>query len=149
MRRPVAVAISGISRGGFAWVLAAGELARRERRLTPLLVTAGATWGANAAAVLASRLIGRPRPCERGRPAVVDCPDSPSLPSNHAASAAAGALTLGHFAPRLRPLLVTAAAAVAASRVRVGVHHPSDVAAGAVVGALGAAVALRLSDGRA
>ncbi|MCA1697143.1 MAG: phosphatase PAP2 family protein [Actinobacteria bacterium] len=67
---------------------------------------------------------------------MVDCPESPSLPSNHAATAVAAALTLSRHQPHVRPQAFTAATIVAASRVRVGVHYPSDVIAGAALGAL-------------
>ena len=66
-------------------------------------------------------------------------PTSSSFPSGHAASAAAFATAVGLESPRLGLALAPVAAAVGYSRVHVGVHWASDVAAGA---ALGAGVAL-------
>jgi membrane-associated phospholipid phosphatase len=60
------------------------------------------------------------------------CPKNPSFPSEHSAAAFAAAFTLSRIDRRLRPMLVPSA--VTASRVRVNVHHPSDVIAGAALG---------------
>jgi undecaprenyl-diphosphatase len=65
---------------------------------------------------------------------LIKCPDRPSFPSEHAAAAFAAARTLSGSSPHLRPVVVPAAVAVAASRVRVGVHYPTDVIAGAALG---------------
>jgi undecaprenyl-diphosphatase len=65
---------------------------------------------------------------------LIKCPDRPSFPSEHAAAAFAAARTLSGSSPQLRPVVVPAAVAVAASRVRVGVHYPTDVIAGAALG---------------
>jgi undecaprenyl-diphosphatase len=86
-------------------------------------------------------LAGRQRPArEYGRPAPVSRrvrrPVSTSFPSGHAASAFAFATAVGQAAPGARVPLHLAAAAVAYSRVHTGVHHASDVIAGAVVGEL-------------
>ncbi|MDP9285952.1 MAG: phosphatase PAP2 family protein [Actinomycetota bacterium] len=72
---------------------------------------------------------------------------SSSFPAGHAATAFAGAVVLSVVAPRLAPAFLGLAVLIAISRVYVGVHYPTDVLAGAVLGALvgaaGAAV-LRL-----
>jgi undecaprenyl-diphosphatase len=76
-------------------------------------------------------------------------PSSPSFPSRHAATAFAGATTLGLRERELLPALVALAAAVAGSRVYLGLHYRSDVAAGAAVGtAVTAADRLRSSAPR-
>jgi membrane-associated phospholipid phosphatase len=57
-----------------------------------------------------------------------------SFPSGHAANAAALATALGYALPRGRACWVLIAVTLAASRVLVGAHFPSDAIAGAYVG---------------
>ncbi|MPZ37507.1 MAG: phosphatase PAP2 family protein [Rhizobiales bacterium] len=61
-----------------------------------------------------------------------------SFPSGHATTAFAAAVAFGVLWPRLRPLFWTYAVIIALSRVVVTAHHPSDVLAGAIAGAVGA-----------
>jgi undecaprenyl-diphosphatase len=63
-------------------------------------------------------------------------PDTPSFPSGHAATAAAGALAFARIWPAAAIPAWTAAALIAVSRVALGVHFPSDVLAGFLLGAL-------------
>jgi undecaprenyl-diphosphatase len=74
---------------------------------------------------------------------LVPVPHDSSFPSGHAATSFAAATILSFSFPRLAPLLYLLAAAVAFSRVYVGVHYPLDVVGGAVLGVL-VATALRL-----
>jgi diacylglycerol kinase family enzyme/membrane-associated phospholipid phosphatase len=91
------------------------------------------------------RVVRRPRPSLRHVPAVRRLPVQPlttSFPSGHAASA--GAFTAGVAAelPEITPVIASLAAAVAYSRVYVGVHYPADVAVGVGTG-VGMAFATR------
>src|SRR5690606_38928251 len=85
-------------------------------------------------------LVGRGRPAlfteygaYRLTPFVTD-DLSHSFPSGH--SAAVGALfgALALLAPRYRPLFALGALTIGVSRVVVGAHYPSDVAAGLLLG---------------
>ncbi|MCX5339542.1 bifunctional phosphatase PAP2/diacylglycerol kinase family protein [Streptomyces atratus] len=69
-------------------------------------------------------------------------PFTTSFPSGHAASAAAFATGVALESKGWGAVVAPLALSVAASRVYTGVHYPSDVLAGAVLGA-GAALALR------
>lgn len=86
------------------------------------------------------RAVARPRPCDaNGHPlALIDLPDPFSFPSGHAAAASAlgGTIAIAH--PFLAPVLLPLAALIAASRVRLRVHHVGDAVAGALLGLAGA-----------
>lgn len=82
------------------------------------------------------RLVGRGRPRLDGIDPTGPVPRSLSFPSAHAATSFAAAALLGALCRPLRVPLHLAAAVMAFSRPYLGVHYPSDVLAGAAVGAL-------------
>jgi len=93
------------------------------------------TLAADGIAELVSSLLKDAIP--RARPhvhALVARPHSHSFPSGHATTSFACATVLAFALPRFRVPLYLLAAAIAWSRVYVGVHYPLDVFAGAVLG---------------
>lgn len=59
-----------------------------------------------------------------------------SFPSNHAANIAGQAVYWSYFYPQISPVLFASAIVVGYSRVYLGYHYPSDVAAGYLLGIL-------------
>jgi undecaprenyl-diphosphatase len=102
--------------------------------LMTLLAVAVADWSATGLKALTDR----PRPPLRypEPKTLVPLPHDASFPSGHAATSFAAATMLSFAAPRLAPFLFLLAAAIAFSRVYVGVHYPLDVLGGAVLGTL-------------
>lgn len=89
------------------------------------------------------RLIGRARPLVEGNDVMVFVPfgwkvDHASLPSGHATTAFAALVAIGAIFPQARALMWIYAVLIALSRVVLTAHYPSDVVAGAFVGAAGA-----------
>lgn len=97
---------------------------------------------------LLKKLIERPRPCHEVDGTVVlanirllvDCGSGYSFPSSHAVNNIAAAAYFSYFYRKWTWAFFTFAGLVALSRVFVGVHYPSDIAGGALVGAVCAAV---------
>lgn len=85
--------------------------------------------------LVAKGLFRRPRPTESVPTARrLPLPASFSMPSGHTASGAAFTRVVGAAYPGLRPPLTALAAAIGFSRVYTGVHHPTDVLAGWLLG---------------
>jgi undecaprenyl-diphosphatase len=92
-------------------------------------------------------LIQRQRPCNifSDINLLAGCGHSYSMPSGHASNAFAFAMTFFILRKNIIGYLSLAAAAlIALSRVYVGVHYPSDVLAGTLLGAGAAYAAIRL-----
>jgi undecaprenyl-diphosphatase len=77
--------------------------------------------------------VPRARPRLDGLPALIKVGSDRSFPSAHATTSFAGARAYARLGVPAAPLYALAVA-FAASRVWLGVHHPSDVLAGAVLG---------------
>lgn len=136
------VGLSAIGYFGAVWIVlaAAISLATRRNVGSPVLLTASSVWTADLLALAIKAGV------ERRRPSLSVPQADPllgaggwSFPSGHAATAFAGAVSLTYLWRRGAPLFFLLAAAIAFSRVYVGVHYPGDVLAGA---ALGTAVGL-------
>lgn len=120
------------------------------RAIWTFLIACAAVYVAGWAEDWIKVAVGRIRPCRaiEGIRLIIPCPKSFSLPSGHAISSFAFALPLFYmtrgyilFAGRLFPLIL--ASLIAFSRLYLGVHYPTDVLAGAVLGgSIGIALSL-------
>jgi membrane-associated phospholipid phosphatase len=116
---------------------AAGGLVDRERR-HGWMRGATAVGGAYLLNSAIKSVVRRQRPAFAELPALIATPTGLSFPSAHASSSFAAARAYSSLMPA-GPLYAVAGA-MALSRVYLGVHYPSDIAAGAALGmALGAA----------
>ncbi|MHB1399698.1 MAG: phosphatase PAP2 family protein [Trichloromonadaceae bacterium] len=119
--------------GGCAILLAVfGGLAER------LAVAAGllAALGSVALFMAVKNLIGRPRPCDAwsGVTSLMTAPDRFSFPSGHTMTAFAVFAAFAPFLPSSILLFLPLAVLIGLSRVFLGLHYPSDVLVGAVLG---------------
>jgi membrane-associated phospholipid phosphatase len=85
-------------------------------------------------------IVRRPRPVLEGLPPLGGAPSSLSFPSAHATSSFACATAMSRIAPEAAVLFLLAVA-IAAGRPYLGMHYPSDVLGGVILGiALGLVV---------
>jgi hypothetical protein len=124
-----------------------GALVDRRRRRDWLTAAAGVA-AAHGASIAVKRVVRRPRPADPRVRVLVGTPSRLSFPSAHATSTAAAAVLYGRLLGRRgRSLaLPLAVPPMAVSRLVLGVHYPTDVAAGALLGA-GVAAAVQKSVG--
>ena len=121
-----------------------GALVDRARRRDWVTATAGVAV-AHGASIAVKRVVRRPRPTDPRVQVLVGTPSRLSFPSAHATSTTAAAVLFGRLlGRRLAPVLVPP---MALSRLVLGVHYPSDVAAGALLGA-GVAAAVPILERR-
>jgi len=144
--RPQAIAVArGMSHFGehalgWAAIGGVGALVDRRRRRQWAGVAVGAV-GAHAASIVVKRIVRRPRPDDPTVAVNVSTPSRLSFPSSHATSTTAAAVLLGRLTGL--PLPAVLVPPMLLSRLVLGVHYPTDVLAGAALGAVSAAAVVR------
>jgi membrane-associated phospholipid phosphatase len=124
---------SHLGEHGAIWLATGATAALVDRRRRGRWLRATASIGAAYATSTSIKLaVGRKRPAIEDLPHLMATPTGLSFPSSHTTSSFAAARAFGALVPGA-PLQL-AAAAMGLSRLYLGVHYPSDVAAGAALG---------------
>lgn len=141
--------ISWLGNGWFWYALIGLQLALEGRRgiLPALHMLSTGAIGVTAYKLI-KELAVRERPYISDSAITCACAplDRYSFPSGHTLHAVSFTLLLAHYCPTWWPLLVSFTLLVAASRVILGLHYPSDVAAGALLGGGLAGSSLKLYE---
>jgi len=136
----MAVAVGAI----VPWLASGPGVDARKRATAGALAAAAVAMAANQ---ILSHLWERARPFAAHPSGIVPigaASTDPSFPSDHVAAATAIAVATWIAYPRAGRTLLVLAGVVAASRLLVGAHYPSDVLAGGAVGAISAVATMRL-----
>jgi len=129
-----ALFLSHVGEHGLSWTalgLLGGLLDPGQRRAW--LRATATVVGAHGVSVLAKRVVRRHRPSDPRILVGVATPSDWSFPSSHAASTTAAAVAYSRLLRRRWPLF--SIPLMMGSRVILGVHYPSDVVSGALIGA--------------
>jgi undecaprenyl-diphosphatase len=118
---------------GIVWAMIQGG--RRARLVCILLIVAIACSDQLSSFVI-KPLFSRLRPCVTlaNVRTLVGCGSGYSFPSSHAVNNFTAATVLTHYYRRYAAAFYAFAALIAFTRIYVGVHYPSDVVGGALIG---------------
>ena len=133
--RRSAVLLSHMGEHALCWTaLGLVGAVRDPQQRRPWLRATATVLGAHAVGVVGKRVVRRHRPSDPRIRVHVATPSHWSFPSSHAASTTAAAVAFSGLLRRRYPLI--AIPVMMTSRVILGVHYPSDVLAGALIGAV-------------
>ena len=125
---------SKLGERGAVWIaIGAAGYALDEPRRQQWRRATGTVVGVYALNTVVKLVVRRRRPKLAGLPPLTDTPTQLSFPSAHASTSFAGALVYSRLGLPAVPLYALAKG-LALSRLYLGVHYPSDVLAGALLG---------------
>ena len=148
---PIVLFLTSLGNAGIVWiVLAAALLVQKKYQRTGLAMAVSLLIGFLLTNLLLKNLVCRPRPYNviPELHALVTAGDW-SFPSGHSTCSMAGAVPMFCRLPRRAgALALVLGILICRSRLYVGVHYPTDVLCGAVIGIFAAVCALRITDGK-
>ena len=135
---PVMVGITTLGNGGAVWLLfSIGLLFHKKTRQVGILSLCALGMSFIINNVMLKNLVARSRPCDviNGLNCLIQRPKDFSFPSGHTGSSFASGVVLFLGLPKKYSFLfLILAGLIGFSRLYVGVHYPSDVFGGAVIG---------------
>lgn len=142
---PVARGMSFFGEHALGWtaLAAVGAVVDKPRRVGWVKMGVSA-FGSHAASVVLKRIVRRPRPHDPRIVIGVGTPSKLSFPSSHSTSTTAAMVGLMQLGAGKWP--VAGIPAIMLSRLVLGVHYPTDVALGAVLGATTAVAVDKIGD---
>ena len=142
--------ITSLGNSGWFWIVLSILLVIPQRtRKIGITALAALLIGALITNVALKNLVARIRPYEvvDGLKLIIERQHDYSLPSGHTCASFAAALVYYKMGPRKWGIpAVVLASLIAFSRLYVGVHYPSDVIGGLLIGVFAAWAALKLKD---
>jgi membrane-associated phospholipid phosphatase len=136
----VVARFSRIGEHGAVWLaVGAAGWALDPLRRTRWARASGVVAGTFALNTTVKLIVRRPRPQLPGLPALTSTPTQLSFPSAHASTSFAAARLYSHLGLPAGPLYALACG-LTLSRLYLGVHYPSDLLAGALLGTAVASV---------
>lgn len=135
------MSLFGEHAAGWLALGALGMVVDKPRRRKWAALTASA-FSSHAASVVIKRIVRRPRPTDPRINIGVGTPSKLSFPSSHATSTTAALTSLALLTKS--PLPLVGVPAMMLSRMVLGVHYPTDVTVGAILGANTALIADKL-----
>jgi membrane-associated phospholipid phosphatase len=129
-----AVILSHVGEHALCWIaLGLVGAARDPAQRRPWLAATATVVGAHGLSIVVKRVVRRRRPSDPRIQVLVSTPGDLSFPSSHAASTTAAAVAYSRLLGRRYPLV--SIPVMMTSRAVLGVHYPSDVLAGSLLGA--------------